>query len=53
MKMADRFEKIRGNEILVIACWEKNEIFEGQSQPDSENPAAEGYIIVGGNSADI
>lgn len=38
MKMADRFEKMKGNEILVIECWEKDN---------------EGYILVGGNSTNI
>lgn len=36
--MHDKYEKIRGNEILVMTCWENNN---------------EGYIIVGGNNPNI
>jgi hypothetical protein len=42
LKMEDKYQKIRGNEILVIACHEAER--EGQK---------EGYIIVGGNSVKI
>jgi len=38
MKMADKIKETRGNEILVIECWEKD---------------TEGYIFVGGNNTNI
>ena len=44
LKMADKYEKIRGNEILVICCYEIDH---------EESEKSECFIIVGGNSVKI